>query len=191
MLRDTLLTSDDCILIAIDIQNAFLDKLEPSQKENLLKRACWLIEVARWLNIPRVVTAEDMTDLGSVHQDLQACLSDEEIYDKLTFSLAAQKDILDAVKKTKRKTCILIGLETDVCIAQSAFGLLQEGYQVAVIADATCSPRKAHQTGLQRIENAGGLIIQTKALYYEWVRTVEKAKEFRLERPGLAHPDSF
>ncbi len=191
MPNTSLIKADDCMLIAIDIQDAFLEKLTTLQAEELIRRACWLISVAKWLNIPTIVTAEDIADLGTVHTSIQDCLSNESIYDKMIFGLAEQADIMSAIQETKRKTCVLIGLETDVCIAQSALGLMQKGYQVIVVADATGSPKKAHKAGLQRIKNAGGLIIYTKALYYEWIRTVEKAKAFKLECPQLASADSF
>lgn len=191
MSNTTLVNADDCILVAIDIQDAFLEKLPESKATQVIRRACWLINVAKWLNIPIVVTAEDMADLGTVHSSIQDCLRNESIYDKMIFGLAEQVDIMSAIQETKRKTCILIGLETDVCVAQSALGLMQKGYQVIVVADATGSPKKAHKAGLKRIQKAGALIIQTKALYYEWIRTVEKAKAFKLAFPQLASADSF
>lgn len=191
MPNTSLIKADDCILIAIDIQDAFLEKLTSLQAEELIRRACWLINVAKWLNIPIVVTAEDMADLGTVHSSIKDCLSNESIHDKMTFGLAEQADILNAIQETKRKSCVLIGLETDVCVAQSALGLMQKGYQVIVVADATGSPNKAHKAGLKRMQRAGALIIQTKALYYEWIRTVEKAKAFKLAFPKLSSADSF
>ncbi len=103
---------------------------------------------------------------------------DTKIYNKMIFGLAAQPDILEAVQETGRKTAVLIGYETDVCITHSALGLIDLGYKVAVVADATGSPGEAHQIGLERIRGAGGIIVSAKSLYYEWVRTVEMALEF-------------
>ena len=104
----------------------------------------------------------------------------------MTFGLAAQPDILEAVQQTGRKTPVLIGYETDVCITHSALGLIDLGYKVAVVADATGSPGEAHRIGLERIRGAGGIIVSGKSLYYEWVRTVEKAMEF--ESLGIETP---
>ena len=63
------------------------------------------------------------------------------------------------------------------------------GYRVAVVADATGSPGDAHQTGLDRIRHAGGIILSAKSLYYEWVRTVAKALEF--EDSKIKTPDGI
>ena len=107
----------------------------------------------------------------------------------MIFGLTAQPDILGAVQQTGRKTAILIGYETDVCIAHSALGLMDLGYRVAVVANATGSPGDAHQIGLERIRDAGGIIVSAKSLFYEWVRTVEKSLEFATL--GIEPPDGM
>ena len=97
----------------------------------------------------------------------------------MVFGLAGQPDILAAVRATGRKTAILAGLETDVCVAQSAIGLLQAGYRVAVVADAVGSPGAAsHAAGLERIRLAGCILASVKGLFYEWVRTIPALREF-------------
>jgi nicotinamidase-related amidase len=96
----------------------------------------------------------------------------------MIFGLAADPDILNAVQSTNRRTPILLGLETDVCVAQSAIGLLKKGYQVVVLEDAVGAPGKAHQYGLARMRGAGVLISNVKSLFYEWLRTVENSRNF-------------
>ena len=72
----------------------------------------------------------------------------------------------------------LVGFETDVCIAHSAIGLLQQEYKVAVVSDATASPGRSHEIGLERMRRAGVVISSVKSLFYEWVRTVERCDIF-------------
>jgi nicotinamidase-related amidase len=156
----------------------------------LLHRMCWVIKVANWLKVPLIVTAEDIQNMGSVSDEIRAVLPpDTKVFNKMIFGLTAQSDILEAVKQTGRKTAVLIGYETDVCITHSALGLIDLEYRVAVVADATGSPGTAHQIGLERIRNSGGIIVSAKSLYYEWVRTVEKANEF--EALGIETPDGI
>lgn len=158
--------------------------------KSLLKRMCWVVKAANWLKVPLVVTAEDIPNNGSVSDEIAELLPpDTKIYNKMIFGLTAQPDILEAVKQTKRKTAVLIGYETDVCITHSALGLIDLGYKVVVVADATGSPGEAHRTGLERIRGAGGIIVSAKSLYYEWVRTVEKAMEF--ESLGIETPEGI
>ena len=73
-----------------------------------------------------------------------------------------------------------------MCITHSALGLIDLGYRVAVVADATGSPGEAHQIGLDRIRDSGGILVSAKSLYYEWIRTVEKSVAY--EKSGIKTP---
>ena len=94
--------------------------------------------------------------------------------------LAAEPAILSAIRATGRNQVVLVGLETDVCVAHSALGLQRAGLAVAVLADATGSPGSGRENGLRRMAGAGVLVSDVKSLYYEWLRTVDAAVEFRL-----------
>ena len=190
MTKSLLLEVNDSVLIAIDIQPSFVKKENEIEQNPLLQRMCWVIKVANWLHVPLVVTAEDISRTGRISDEVaQTLLPHTRIFNKMTFGLAAQTDILEAVQQTQRKTAVLIGYETDVCIAHSALGLLDLGYRVVVLADATGSPGEAHQIGLQRIRGAGGIIVSAKSLYYEWIRTVEKSIEY--EKSGIETADGM
>jgi nicotinamidase-related amidase len=189
MSANILLAAEDSILIVIDVQPAFLHKLAPDVHPPLLQRICWLIGVANWLHIPLVVTAEDIPRDGTVDDQIaQRLPPDTSIHNKMVFDLAADPAIRAAVDRTHRQTAILVGLETDVCIAHSALGLMEAGYQVAVVADATGAPGTAHQFGIERIRDAGGVIISVKGLFYEWLRTVEQTRRFWHECGHLGRP---
>jgi nicotinamidase-related amidase len=191
MSRSALIVADDSILIVIDVQPAFVAKLPPQAGPPLVNRICWLIGVARWLNVSLVVTAENIAELGGVAPEIERALPpDTRIHDKLIFGLAADPAILAAVEASGRRTAVLIGLETDVCVAQSALGLLDRGYRVVAVADATGSPGSAHADGLERIRGAGGIVLGVKSLFYEWLRTVEQTRRFGVECAGmLGEPD--
>jgi nicotinamidase-related amidase len=189
MLAHALLDVDDSLLLVIDAQSAFLDKLPPDEGQRLLGRICWLIRVAHCLGVPLVVTAEDIPALGGVHPQVADVLPpDTPVHNKMVFGLAADPEILAAVERTGRNTAVLVGLETDVCVAQSAIGLLSNGYRVAALADATGSPGTGHAFGLERMRDAGALVLGYKGLYYEWLRTVERADQFREQFAEIVHP---
>jgi nicotinamidase-related amidase len=190
MTTSSLVEVNDSILIVIDIQPSFVKKESKDGDNSLLQRMCWVIKVANWLNIPLIVTAEDISRTGNVSDEVAEILpSDTKIYNKMTFGLAAQSDILEAVRQTQRKTAVIIGYETDVCISHSALGLMDLGYKGVIVADATGSPGSTHQIGLERIRHAGGIIVSAKSLYYEWIRTVEKA--FAFEASGIQTPEGI
>jgi nicotinamidase-related amidase len=176
MTRPSLIEAEDSLLIVVDIQPSFVRKESREGHDPLLQRMCWVIKVANWLNVPMVVTAEDIPRKGDVSDEVAEILPPgTKVFNKMSFGLAAQADILEAVRRTLRRTAVFIGYETDVCIMQSALGLLDLGYRIVVVSDATGSPGGAHQLGLDRIRGAGGIIVGAKSLYYEWIRTVERS----------------
>lgn len=178
-LKNSLIDVDDSILIVIDVQESFLEKFPVGERVLLLDRIGWLVNVATRLDIPLVVMAEEIPVMGSVAPAIVEKLpKDTLIHDKMIFGLASDPEILGEVKKTGRKTAILVGLETDVCVAHSAIGLLENGFKVAVVEDATGSPGPAHQAGIERMRGAGVLITSVKGVFYEWLRTVQNAVEF-------------
>jgi hypothetical protein len=191
MASKLLIDHDDSILIIIDAQLAFLDKLPAQDQRTLVSYLCWLVGVATWLKIPLVVTAEDFPHLGGVAPELAAVLPGTPIFNKMIFGLADDPAILGAVAHTNRRTAILTGLETDVCVAQSALGLLERGYRVVVVADATGAPEPAHTAGLSRMREAGVVIVRVKNLYYEWLRTVEQVRRFRTACADLVVPEGL
>lgn len=172
-IKKSLINVDDCILIIIDVQDHFLARLPPQRAEQLVNRVGWLMEVAKILNVPMIVTAEE----EKRYAGLTAVLAEKlppgtKVLDKTVYGLADQTDILDAVRKTGRRTAVLVGMETDVCVAHSTIGLMQNGFQAVVLADVTDSPGDAHVFGLERMRGAGALVMSLKGLYYEWIRTV-------------------
>jgi nicotinamidase-related amidase len=186
-----LIDSDDSIVVVIDAQAAFLNKLPMPERQALVERICWLCGVAKWLHIPFVVTAEDLPHLGGVAPEIAPSLPDVPTHNKMIFGLADDPEILAAIEGTGRHTAVLVGLETDVCVAQSALGLLERGYRVVAVADATGSPGTAHVAGLARMRDAGVIIVDTKNLYYEWLRTVARVGQFRRANADVKVPDGM
>ena len=95
---------------------------------------------------------------------------------KPTFGLAGTPEILQAVQATNRPTAVLVGFETDVCVAQSAIGLKDRGMRVVVVEDAVFSPGEMHARGLARMTAAGVELNHCKGLAYEWTRTVAESR---------------
>ena len=74
MADSTLLVAQDPILIVVDVQPPFLRKLAPEDQQPLLQRICWLIGVANWLQVPLIITAEDIPRLGTVETQITQSL---------------------------------------------------------------------------------------------------------------------
>jgi nicotinamidase-related amidase len=188
-----LLDRDDCLLLVIDAQSAFYGLAgEPEGLRIALDRAAWLAGVATALGVPAVVTEEDATRNGPTAARILAALpTDVPVYDKAVFGAADAPEILAGLDATGRRTVVLVGLETDVCVSHTALGLLDRGWRVATVADATFAPGDTHAAGLRRISDAGSAIVHAKGVYYEWIRTLESARAFELEHSALTDPPGF
>ncbi len=181
-IRKSLIDVDQCVLIIIDVQDHFLAKLSPERMERLLDHVCWLTEIAKVLKVPIVATAEEESRNGGLTSAVAEILpNNTKVLEKSMFNLADQESILIEVLKTGRRTAVVVGVETDVCVAQSAIGLMQKGFQVVVLADATDSPGGEQVSGLDRIRRAGALVMNLKGLYYEWIRTVSMCNSIEEE----------
>lgn len=183
-----LIDPDDCVLVVIDVQADFLARVEDETKDGLLERIAFLALGARFCGIPIVASVESPDDWGGLHPALVEAVGDAPVLPKVVFGLADDPLVGPAVRDTGRGTAVLVGLETDVCVAQSALGLMDEGRRVVVVEDAVGSPGSAHAAGLDRMRRAGVIPVVTKQLHYEWMRTVERSRAFRAAHPDLVQP---
>jgi len=175
-----LIDPDDSVLLIIDVQERFLARLPHELTTALVGRISWLVELAKHLSIPIVATAEDIDDLGANVDEIEQRLpAGSSSLDKRVFGLADDPGIYPVVAALGRRTAVLVGLETDVCVAHSALGLLDRGYRVAIVADAVGSRGNGHAEGLARMRNTGVIETTTKGVHYEWLRTVERADRAR------------
>ena len=68
-----------------------------------------------------------------------------------------------------------------MCVVQSALGLIEAGFRVAVVEDAVGSPEPDHGRGLERARAAGAVVLGVKGLFYEWLRSSDEARRFHAE----------
>jgi nicotinamidase-related amidase len=171
-----LIDTDDTIFLVIDTQPGFVRKVEPTIGEETVDRIGWLVRVATRLGIPLVVTEEEPERNGRTVDRIDALIPREVTrHTKPAFGVAACRPIMADLERHDRRTAVLSGFETDVCVSQSALGLADAGWRVVVVEDAVASPGVAHAQGLARMRDAGIELLGVKGLSYEWLRTVEAA----------------
>jgi nicotinamidase-related amidase len=181
------------MLVVVDVQPGFLRQAwfgeeETEAARTVLDRIVWLVALAARLAIPIVVTEEEPERNGSTESRVVERLPAESpVLRKPTFGLAGTPAILAAVRETERATAVVVGCETDVCVAQSAIGLQEYGLGCVVVADATFSPGEMHARGLDRLVSAGIESNHAKGVTYEWLRSVEDAHTV-FGDPGLPTP---
>ena len=167
-----LLDRDDSVLVVVDAQPGFLG----AGSDSVVERIAWLVAVAVRLEIPVIVTEEEPERNGATDTRVGSRLpAGTPVLTKPTFGLASTPEILAAVRATQRRTAVVVGCETDVCVAQSAIGLSAAGFGCVVVDDATYSPGEMHERGLARVASEGVARNHAKGVTYEWLRTVEDA----------------
>jgi nicotinamidase-related amidase len=183
-----LIERDDTILLVIDIQDFFLKKIDPVSVAALVDNCRFLVEAANQLEIPTFVTVEDPERNGWTTDAVRARLAPgTPERDKSVFGLCGQSDLREAMLAQPRRTAVLIGLETDVCVLHSAVGLLGEGFRSVIVGDAAGSPGVEHDLGLARAAALGVEIVHTKGVYYEWMRTLAMFRNVP-EKARVARP---
>ncbi|MET9529883.1 MULTISPECIES: isochorismatase family protein [unclassified Streptomyces] len=188
-----LLEVDDCALVVIDVQSDFyppkrldVDRL---RLHETVQRIAWIAAAAGELKVPVVVTEEEPDDNDHTEDAIRTRLpADAVTFPKNAFAVWDNPDIAAGIEGTGRGTMVLVGLETDICVAHSAIQLHEAGKRVVVVNDATFSPGQAHEAGLRRLAASGIESLTTKELFYDWVRTIERANAFHEATSDLAVP---
>jgi len=175
-----LLQAEDCMLLVVDIQQRLMAAMEEGFKGTFLKNGIILIEAARALELPILVSEQYPKGLGSTIDEVGSLLEGVPRYEKLFFSCYRDQAIQARVDSLARKTVIVSGIETHVCVFQTVIDLLMAGYRVVVADDAVCS-RRPHdrQTALQAMNRAGALVYSTEMIVF---MLLEKAGAERFKK---------
>ena len=182
------LSPENSLLAIIDVQERLLPAIQnPPQIVFNVRR---LLEGAKLLGIPVVVTEQYPQGLGHTVKELTPHITDQTaVLSKKSFSIYGDESIRTAIDSHQRTQIILCGMETHVCVLQSAFDLLRAGQEVYVVVDAVSSRFIAdHETALRRFETVGITLTTTESLLFEWCRSAEhpQFKEFsRLAKETL------
>jgi Isochorismatase family len=106
------------------------------------------------------------------------------VFTKTVFGLADCPEIMAAVRSTGRRTALLAGFETDVCVTHSAVGLEEVGYRVVIVEDAVYSPFGAHLPGIARLRDLGFEVLRCKSVYVQAgpLRPAESSRIFLARR---------
>ncbi len=166
------LVAEMCALVVVDIQEKLLPPI--FEKERLVRNSQLLIRLAGILGIPILLTTQYCKGLGQVIPEVASLLPDAKPMDKLEFSCFGSGEFTAALKALpgRRNTVLLCGMETHICVMQTALGALEHGYHVHVASDAVSSRTEWNwKIGLLRMRDAGAVISSTEMMLYELLRS--------------------
>jgi len=166
------LEADRCALLVVDIQEKLLPPI--FQKEQLVRNSKLLIRAAGVLKIPAIVSTQYAKGLGATVPEVASLLPDTEAIDKNLFSCFGSDVFCTLLKRLpgNRNTLLLCGMESHICVMQTALAALREGYLVHVASDAVSSRTEWNwKIGLERMRAAGAVISSTEMMVYELMRS--------------------
>jgi nicotinamidase-related amidase len=166
------LDADQCALIVVDIQEKLLPPI--FHKEQLVQNSKLLIRAAVVLKIPAIVSTQYAKGLGKTVPEVASLLPETEAIDKDRFSCFGSDIFCTSLKRLpgNRNTLLLCGMESHICVAQTALAALREGYLVHVASDAVGSRTEWNwKIGLERMRAAGAVISSTEMMIYELMRS--------------------
>lgn len=156
------INSSEALLLVIDVQEKLVNMLENNDvKDNAIKvaKACGI------LNIPAVITEQYPKGLGDTIEEIKQALPNAEYVEKTSFSALKEDEV---EKLLSQKQVIIFGIETHICVLQTAIDLLNAGYEVFVVQNACgsrCDDNK--NAALRRLIHAGAQIVTTEMVLFE------------------------
>jgi len=166
------LEAAQCALIVVDMQEKLLPPIW--EKERLVRNVQLLIRLAGILKIPALVTTQYAKGLGQTVPEIASLLPDTPAIDKVMFSCFGSDVFCSLLKRLpgQRTTALLCGMETHICVMQTAMGALREGYLAHIASDAVSSRTELNwRIGLDRMRAAGAILSSTEMMIYELLRS--------------------
>jgi nicotinamidase-related amidase len=159
-------------LLIIDIQERLAAAMAPEIRDAVLKNTSLLLQGASLLQVPVVRTEQYPQGLGPTEKVLlEHAPEQSKGFEKTSFSCCATEGFCETGLDPERKQIVITGMETHVCVLQTAMELQQRGLQVFVAADAVCSRSDDNRSNaLERMRNQGIIITNTESVLFEWLR---------------------
>ncbi|WP_131667982.1 isochorismatase family protein [Psychrobacter pygoscelis] len=163
---------DNCQAVIIDVQ----EKLTPHiyRQQEILSKIVMLIEGLQALGIPIMLNEQYKKGLGETVPEIMEVLDSNKAkaVEKVTFSACDNNEAWNHLAQQNRNAVLLCGVETHVCVMQTALDLLDNGMQPVIIADATGS-RNAYdrKQAIRRMRRAGAVVTTVEAILFELCRS--------------------
>ena len=167
----TLCQADQSVLLVIDIQQRLAGAMPEKVLQRVIKQTSYLLQAADSLGIPVIRTEQYPKGLGPTMDSVQQHIKQECHLEKTSFSCTGADGFDAELNRLDRTQIILAGMESHVCVLQTAMLLQQNKYDVFIASDAVCSRDKhSHKNALQRMSQAGIVISNAESIMFEWLR---------------------
>lgn len=175
------LDRENAFLLVVDVQERLVPAIHKDLYPASLRNMQIAIEAAGALGLPILLTEQYPKGLGKTVPEVIRPLEGKKFrrIEKVTFSCARDEAFLQAVATENRKQVIIVGMETHVCVYQTAVDLTRSGYSVFVLDDAVSSRfMHNHQSGLQALRDASCTVFSTETAVFQLLK-VAATPEFK------------
>ena len=167
-----MLNTHDTLVLIVDVQEKLMPAM--SARGELIANCQKLIRGARALGVPVLCTEQNPKGLGPTVPDIAGLLPGPAPAVKFSFSCAGCEEFMGQLSRAARRNVLIAGIETHVCVYQTALDLRSRGFHVEVAADACDSRRPADkQIGLEKCRDAGVGISCVETALFELLKVAE------------------
>lgn len=171
----SILAREDTVVVVVDVQERLAAAMD--SRDTVVERVKLVTSAASITGCPIIVTRQYPKGLGDVVDDLSGhldALRDEGATvlsaDKVSFDCFAEPEFEVAVERLGRRQLVITGMETHICVTQTALSALARGVAVHVVADGCCSrDSENHKVALERLRHAGAIVTTAESVAYELV----------------------
>jgi len=158
----------DSVLIVIDMQERLIPVMQSPART--IKNTSLLVSAARELDVPVLLTEQYPAGLGPTVQQIAKVAGDSPIMSKMHFSCMEDEDFSKTFHALGRRQAIISGMEAHICVVQTAASLMEEGFEVFVVSDATASRTlESEKACIERLSASGVGIVTTEMVIFEWL----------------------
>lgn len=162
-----MISNESCLLI-VDVQERLIPLMHAPRR--VIAGCTTLMQAAGLIGIPIVISEQYIKGLGSTVVDLRSLAPSDSFLEKMAFGCAADAGIIAHVTHLGRRQVIMAGIETHICVLQSALGLKEKGFEVFVVTEA-CSSRhpESEQIACTRMSMCGVHAVTLEMALFEWL----------------------
>lgn len=166
------LVPGESLVLVVDVQERLAAAMSQPSMGQVVAQTTMLLEAALLLGVPVVASEQYPKGLGPTVAPIAQKLDALRVQpiDKLTFDACGEPRVAEAIARHAPRAVVLVGMETHVCVFQTARELSRRGYAVHVVGDAVVSRREENRVmGLALCERAGAFVTPAETVVFDWL----------------------
>jgi len=161
-----ILKKDNSVLVVIDIQTKLWEVI--FEKERVLSQVGKLIKAFKIFDIPIILTEQYPQGMGPTHPEILELLKETEKFEKFSFSCLKKEEFIQKLFSLNKNQIVLTGIESHICVLQTAYDLLEKNFSVFIPYDAVSSRKKGDwENALERLQKDGIIIGSVESFIFE------------------------